>query len=120
MGIVTRRVAIGWLGGLAAGTAANTATAQSVAQFYKGRQITLIVGTAPGGINDISARFVARYLGKYIPGNPAIVVENQPGAGGITSAQSPRQHRARRRLGDRQARARGAASRHPGRSERAL
>ena len=46
----------------------------------------MMVGTAPGGINDISARFVARYLGQYIPGNPKIVVENQPGAGGITSA----------------------------------
>ena len=66
--------------------AAGTANAQSVEQFYKGRQITMVVGTSPGGINDISARFVARYLGKYIPGNPAIVVENQPGAGGITSA----------------------------------
>jgi tripartite-type tricarboxylate transporter receptor subunit TctC len=86
MAIVTRRDALGLLGGLAASTAADTAGAQSVEQFYKGRQITMVVGTAPGGINDISARFVARYLGKFIPGNPAIVVENQPGAGGITSA----------------------------------
>ena len=59
---------------------------QSVEQFYKGRQVTMVVGTAPGGINDISARFVARYLGQYIPGNPSIVVQNQPGAGGIASA----------------------------------
>jgi tripartite-type tricarboxylate transporter receptor subunit TctC len=64
----------------------GAAHAQPVEQFYKGRQITMVVGTSPGGINDISARFVARYLGKYIPGSPAIVVENQPGAGGITSA----------------------------------
>lgn len=67
-------------------TTASAAHAQSVEQFYKGRQITMVVGTSPGGINDISARFVARYLGQYIPGRPAIVVENQPGAGGITSA----------------------------------
>jgi tripartite-type tricarboxylate transporter receptor subunit TctC len=86
MDIITRRDAIGLLGGLAASAAPAAAEAQSVARFYKGRQITMIVGTAPGGINDISARFVARYLGKYIPGNPTIVVENQPGAGGITSA----------------------------------
>jgi tripartite-type tricarboxylate transporter receptor subunit TctC len=67
--------------------AANgAARAQSVAQFYKGRQMTMIVGTSPGGINDITARFVARHLGRYIPGNPAIVVQNQPGAGGIASA----------------------------------
>jgi tripartite-type tricarboxylate transporter receptor subunit TctC len=65
---------------------AGAAHAQSVEQFYKGRQIKMVVGTSPGGINDISARFVARYLGQYIPGHPAIVVENQPGAGGITSA----------------------------------
>jgi tripartite-type tricarboxylate transporter receptor subunit TctC len=86
MTVVTRRAALTLLGGLAANTAADPAHAQSVEQFYKGRQITMIVGSAPGGINDISARFVARYLGKYIPGHPAIVVENQPGAGGITAA----------------------------------
>jgi tripartite-type tricarboxylate transporter receptor subunit TctC len=63
-----------------------TARAQSVEQFYHGRQITMIVGTAPGGINDITARFVAGHLGRYIPGNPNIVVQNQPGAGGIASA----------------------------------
>ena len=68
------------------GANATMANAQSVEQFYKGRQITMVVGTAPGGINDISARFVARHLGQFIPGNPSIVVENQPGAGGITSA----------------------------------
>jgi tripartite-type tricarboxylate transporter receptor subunit TctC len=86
MTVVTRRTALTLLGGLTAGAAADPAAAQSVEQFYKGRQVTMIVGTAPGGINDISARFVARYLGKYIPGDPTIVVENQPGAGGITSA----------------------------------
>lgn len=74
------------LGSLLLAVTVSSAHAQSVAQFYKGRQITMVVGTSPGGINDISARFVARYLGKYIPGNPSIVVENQPGAGGITSA----------------------------------
>lgn len=85
MTVVTRRAALTLFCGGAAG-AALPAHAQSVAQFYKGRKITMVVGTAPGGINDISARFVARYLGQYIPGNPAIVVENQPGGGGIISA----------------------------------
>jgi len=66
--------------------ATSAAQAQSVEQFYKGRRLTMIVGTAPGGINDITARFVARHLGRYIPGNPTIVVQNQPGAGGIASA----------------------------------
>ncbi len=84
--VATRRTALTMLGGLAASAAADRANAQSVEQFYKGRQITMVVGSSPGGINDISARFVARYLGQYIPGHPTIVVENQPGAGGITAA----------------------------------
>jgi tripartite-type tricarboxylate transporter receptor subunit TctC len=86
MSTVTRRATLTLLYGGAASVAAVPANAQAVEQFYKGRQVTMIVGTAPGGINDISARFVARYLGQYIPGHPSIVVENQPGAGGITSA----------------------------------
>jgi len=84
--VLTRRAALPLLGGLAANAVSRSARAQSAERFYKGRQVTMVVGTSPGGINDISARFVARYLGKYIPGNPTIVVENQPGAGGITSA----------------------------------
>jgi tripartite-type tricarboxylate transporter receptor subunit TctC len=86
MFIARHRYALAILCGLAVGAAAHAACAQSVEQFYKGRQVTMVVGTSPGGINDISARFVARHLGEYIPGKPAIVVENQPGAGGITSA----------------------------------
>ena len=60
--------------------------AQSVEQFYKGRTVTMLVGTAPGGINDISARLVARHLGRFIPGNPTIIVQNNPGAGGLVTA----------------------------------
>src|SRR4051795_13515788 len=60
----------------------SSALAQdSVAQFYKGRQITVIVGSSPGGGYDIYARLLARHMGKYIPGNPSIVVSNMPGAG---------------------------------------
>ncbi len=86
MTTVQHRIALALLCGLVVGSAAATADAQTVEQFYKGRQVTMIVGTAPGGINDISARFVARHLGQYIPGNPSFVVENQPGAGGLASA----------------------------------
>jgi tripartite-type tricarboxylate transporter receptor subunit TctC len=72
---------------LALGLAAlSPASAQSVEQFYRGRSVTMLVGTAPGGINDISARLVAKYLGRFIPGNPAIVVQNNPGAGGLITA----------------------------------
>jgi tripartite-type tricarboxylate transporter receptor subunit TctC len=65
---------------------AHAAQAQSVAEFYKGRSITMLVGTAPGGINDISARLVARHLSRFIPGSPNIVVQNNPGAGGLVTA----------------------------------
>jgi tripartite-type tricarboxylate transporter receptor subunit TctC len=58
------------------------ATAQdSVAQFYKGRQVTVIVGSSAGGGYDIYARLLPRHMGKYIPGNPSMLVGNMPGAG---------------------------------------
>ncbi len=62
------------------------AAAQSAEQFYKGRVVTLVVGFAPGGINDISGRLVGRHLGRFIPGQPTIVVQNMPGAGGLGAA----------------------------------
>ena len=65
---------------------ARDAAAQSVEQFYKGRTVTLLVGTSPGGINDISARLVARHLARFIPGTPSIVVQNNPGGGGLVTA----------------------------------
>ena len=79
-----------WTGALGLGLsllAIQPAAAQSVEQFYRGRSVTMLVGTAPGGINDISARLVAKYLGRFIPGNPSIVVQNNPGAGGLINRQ---------------------------------
>ena len=67
-------------------TAPRSATAQSVETFYKGRSVTMLVGTSPGGINDISARLVARHLSRFIPGGPNIVVQNNPGGGGLVTA----------------------------------
>ncbi|MBX9777378.1 MAG: hypothetical protein K2Y71_23620 [Xanthobacteraceae bacterium] len=58
-------------------------TPSSAQDFFKGKTVTLLVaGTAGGGI-DIGARVMARYLGKYIPGNPNVVAQLMPGAGGI-------------------------------------
>jgi tripartite-type tricarboxylate transporter receptor subunit TctC len=54
--------------------------------FYEGKTIRFIVGLAPGGGQDIYARFFARHMGKHIPGHPNIFVENMPGAGSLTSA----------------------------------
>src|SRR6266436_4367526 len=53
----------------------------AVAQFYKGKQISLFVGSSAGGGYDTYARLLARRLGSYIPGNPTVVAQNMPGAG---------------------------------------
>jgi tripartite-type tricarboxylate transporter receptor subunit TctC len=58
----------------------------SVAQFYRGKQISLIVGSSAGGGYDTYARLLARHLGKYIPGNPIIVPSNMPGAASNAAA----------------------------------
>jgi len=62
------------------------AAADPVADFYKGKQIRFIVRTTPGGDYDQYSRLLARFMGKYIPGNPQFVVVNMPGGGGITAA----------------------------------
>lgn len=60
--------------------------AASSDDFYKGKTINIIVGFAPGGGYDLNARLLARYWGKYIPGSPTAIVQNQPGAGGVRAA----------------------------------
>jgi tripartite-type tricarboxylate transporter receptor subunit TctC len=62
--------------------AMRPASAQTVEQFYKGRTVSLLIPSAPGGINDLDGRLVTQYLGRYIPGHPNIVPENLPGASG--------------------------------------
>ncbi len=62
------------------------AHAAGVADFYRGKQINLIVGFGPGGGYDVYGRLVARYIGRYIPGNPNVVVQNMPGAGSLRAA----------------------------------
>src|ERR1700688_2991442 len=59
------------------------ARADAVVDFYRGRTVNLIVGYGPGGGYDLSARLVARHLGAHIPGKPAVVVQNMPGAGSL-------------------------------------
>ncbi len=66
--------------------AAGPSGAEDVAQFFKGKQINLVVGTSPGGGYDTYARLLARRFGSYIPGNPNIVVQNMPGAGSNKAA----------------------------------
>lgn len=64
---------------------ARDAFAQSVADFYAGKLINLIVGAPPGGGYDTQARLVARHWGGHIPGNPKIVVQNMPAAGSLAA-----------------------------------
>jgi tripartite-type tricarboxylate transporter receptor subunit TctC len=54
-----------------------------VAAFYRGKQVRLVVGTAPGGAYDLFARIVARHMAAHIPGQPTLVVQNMPAAGGL-------------------------------------
>ncbi len=58
----------------------------SVAEFYRGRTVRIVVGFAAGGGFDAYSRLIGRHLGKYIPGNPTVIVENMPGAGSIIAA----------------------------------
>jgi tripartite-type tricarboxylate transporter receptor subunit TctC len=55
-----------------------------VAAFYAGKTVRLIVGVGVGTGYDINARLLARHIGRHIPGNPTIIVQNQPGAGSLT------------------------------------
>jgi len=64
---------------------APSAKADPVADFYRGKTVTLVVGYGPGGGYDVYARLVGRHLGRHIPGNPTVVVQNMPGAGSLRS-----------------------------------
>ena len=61
------------------------ALAQGVGEFYRNRQLQIVVGYGPGGGYDVYARLVGRHIGKHIPGNPGVVVQNMPGAGSLLS-----------------------------------
>lgn len=70
----------------ASGLVSQAAHAQTVEQFYSGRQIKLFVGGGAGGGYDFYARLIGPYLSKHLPGNPTILVQGMPGAGGIIAA----------------------------------
>ena len=73
----------------------SSAAADPVAEFYRGKTMTMLVATSPGGDYDLRARLLARHMGRHIPGEPAIVARNMPGAVGMQAAnwlatQAPR------------------------------
>ena len=69
-----------------AALAAMSHGAHAQTDFYAGKQIKMIVGTAPGGGYDIYGRLLARHIGRHIPGRPTVVVVNMPGAASLTAA----------------------------------
>ena len=77
LALSTTLIMLGSVGG------SRLAEAQS---FYEGKTVRVIVGLAPGGGFDTYARVIARHMGRHIPGNPTVVVENMPGAGSLISA----------------------------------
>jgi tripartite-type tricarboxylate transporter receptor subunit TctC len=82
-----RQSAIWSLGFIAAALTAP-AQAQSVADFYKGKTITVIVGYSAGGGYDLYARALSRHMGKHLPGNPNFIVQNLTGAGSLNAANN--------------------------------
>lgn len=71
--------------GIAAAVTFATAVAAAEPQFFKDKTITLVVGFSPAGLYDQTARVLARHIPRHIPGEPRIVVQNMPGAGGTSA-----------------------------------
>jgi tripartite-type tricarboxylate transporter receptor subunit TctC len=66
---------------------AAPSVAQDPAAFYRGKTVRIVVGFSSGGGYDVYARVLARHIGRYIPGNPIVVVQNMPGAASLKSVQ---------------------------------
>jgi tripartite-type tricarboxylate transporter receptor subunit TctC len=64
----------------------SSASAQDSPDFYKGKTVSLYVGSTTGGVYDVYARLLARHMGQHIPGNPKILPLNMDGAGGLRLA----------------------------------
>src|SRR5262245_60579040 len=62
------------------------ASAQTRGLFDRRGELRLVIGVGPGGEYDLAARLVARHIGRHLPGNPSIVVENMPGAMSLNAA----------------------------------
>lgn len=83
-----RTCSIGAAFGLLALASATPAAADAVSDFYKGKTLTIWVGYGTGGGYDNTARLVARHIGRHVPGNPNVVVQNVPGAGSLLAANN--------------------------------
>src|SRR6202034_431595 len=72
---------------LGTGHLAAAETSSAVADFYRGKTISLVVGSGEGGGFDLSARVSAPFLSRYTPGHPTVVVQNMPGASGLRAGE---------------------------------
>jgi tripartite-type tricarboxylate transporter receptor subunit TctC len=70
----------------AANNGSTTYDERAVANYYQGKTVRFVVGFAPGGGYDTYTRTIARHIGKYIPGNPSVIVDNMPGGGSLAAA----------------------------------
>ena len=61
---------------------------KAVADFYRGKQIRIIIGSGPGGTYDIYSRLLSKHMGRFIPGHPAMLVQSRAGAGGLIAANT--------------------------------
>jgi tripartite-type tricarboxylate transporter receptor subunit TctC len=86
--MLTGRTALALAAMLAAVTAPAFAKAETAADFYKGKTVTLIAGFPPGGGYDTYVRVLARHYGRFIPGQPNVIASNMPGAGSLTAANN--------------------------------
>jgi len=68
--------------------AAPCAAQEPVADFYRGKQVTVLVGSSAGGSASLYAQALARHMGRYLPGGASLVVQHMPGAGGLVAANT--------------------------------
>jgi tripartite-type tricarboxylate transporter receptor subunit TctC len=81
----TRRDIIGGAAAMGLVGAPKAASAQAGSDFYRGKTLRLIVSTTAGGGYDLRGRAMARHFGRFIPGNPTVIVENMPGGGSVVA-----------------------------------
>jgi len=78
-------ISIRWVACFLLALMSDVATAESVDDFYRGKQIRFLIRAAPGGNYDLYARTLGRHMSRYIPGEPSVLPVNMPGAGGLTA-----------------------------------
>src|SRR5258707_11161513 len=66
----------------------RAAAQDAVADFYRGKQVSVLVGSSAGGSASLYAQALARHMGRHLPGTPGLVVQHMPGAGGLLLANT--------------------------------